>query len=384
MVDLHTHLASHIPYGFMLRGGTPSDQPPANLPTYKHTFEQQMYRQWLMNSGIKVFVDAGLVNIFKFEKEAAKDQILRQFEWTQKFVNENSDAFALAKTPMEAKQALDNGKIVFVRALEGAEFLVSSPDDVKYWKSLGVAMIGPIHLVDNMYGDASIMPGGKGILNPLGSWRRLFNPQKRKGLTELGKKAVNMLLDEGIIVDLAHMSPESTDQSIAIHEKRNLPVIMSHGYLREIRNDPRGLTKQQVQKIYELQGMIAITSGEGMLHPHDSDFAGKGEDYCKNTIDDYLLHYKKLQQYVGEEAPIGWGSDANGFVSHFRPKYGQLGCFPMGKNSDKFLAHGLRGLFDLKAMFNFLDSQGIATEPIKNSSVRFLEVWQKLYDQANN
>ena len=383
MVDLHTHLAAHIPYGFMLNGQA-SDPLPEKLPTYKHTFDQQMYRNWLIESGIKVFVDAALMNIFVFDKEGAKEQILRQFAWSKNFINRNRDVFVLAKTPAQARLAMEKGKIVFVRALEGAEYLVSTQEDVDFWKSEGVAMIGPIHLADNMYGDASIMTGAKSILNPLGTFRRWFSPEKRQGLTGQGKKSIEYLLSAGIIVDMAHMSPKSTDQSLEIYEKMQLPPVMSHGYLKSIKNDPRGLSKLQLKRIYDLQGLIGITSGSGMLSPSDKELSSGHSEYCKDSIDDYLFHLEQFQKIVGMQAPLGWGSDANGFVSHFKPKYGELGCYPNQKSENLFANNGLRGLFDLKNMFDYMESKNINYDQIKNSGVRFIEIWEKLYNNSQS
>lgn len=383
VVDLHTHFASHIPYGFMLFGGTPADQPPAT-GTWKDKHQQQMYRDWLVASGIKIFVDAALVNIFQFDKEGAKKQVLQQFEYTANFIANNSDVFSLAKTPEEASKALDAGKIVFVRALEGAEFLVSTEEDLKFWRDQGVAMIGPIHLVDNMYGDASIMTGFTGILNPLGLYRSWFDPTKRQGLTADGKKAIRGLLEHGIIVDMAHMSMASTDQSIEIHKELNLPPIMSHGYLHVVRSDSRGLKFNHIRDIYELGGLIGITGGSDNISPLEQNSEQKNEHYCEKSIDDYMLHLKKLQALMGNHIPIGWASDANGFVNHFRPKYGEHGCYEMEQTDpNPILTHGMTGLMDLKFALDYIDQRLLKSEGIRNSHLRFLEIWQRLVDFAD-
>ena len=71
MVDLHTHLAAHLSYGFMLYDGTPESLPVVE-PSYNHTFQQQVFTDWIKKSGIKLFVNAALANVFSFDSKSAK------------------------------------------------------------------------------------------------------------------------------------------------------------------------------------------------------------------------------------------------------------------------------------------------------------------------
>jgi microsomal dipeptidase-like Zn-dependent dipeptidase len=374
IADLHTHLASHIPYGFMLTDGTPDSKPVAN-PDHNHTFQQQMYKDWLLKSGIKLYVNAALANVFAFKRGDAKEQILKQFAYSKKFIEKYPEHFVLATNPEQARTAIEAGKIVFVHALEGAEKLLESKEDVEFWAAQGVSMISPIHLADTDYGDASIMGGTKSVLNPWGLYRKVTG-EKRTGLSEKGKKAIHWLLDAGIIVDISHMSKKSVDHTLDIAEKNQKPVIMSHGILERVTANPRSNTDKQIQRIYAMGGMIAITSGRMLLHPTVPEMA---KDACAGSIDDYMIQYRELGNILDlNKEPVAWGSDFNGFVSHFRPKFGPDGCLAQKKGVHPILSHGLRTMKDLPLVFDYMKTQNVSHQPILQSAERYLQIWQRV------
>jgi len=384
-VDLHSHLASHLAYGFALRGGTPEDDPNLKIRS-DHTFEQNMYVSWMRQSNTRIFVAAAMVNVFGWSKKSAVKQIEKQMKYVEDFAARHPERFALAKNPSQARVALAQGKTVFVHALEGGEKLLDNREEVRKLARKGVAMIGPIHLGDNEYGEASIMTGTKSTINISGLWNRTFG-FSRMGLTKSGKRAVEMLIQEGIIVDLAHMSQNSTNQSLDIMEKFKAPPIMSHGMLKKIRPEERSLDREQVGRIYKLGGMIGITGARDLLVPT----ANKGivkfpKDYCPETADDYLIHYEDfLSHFPLKVGALGWASDFNGFVSHMKPKLGPQGCHHKkavigqrinGELITKFDVHGLAHSGQLPYLFNFLRSKGININPIESSAEKFLTIWE--------
>jgi len=383
VVDLHAHIASHLPYGFMLFGGTPTDQPSKEF-SYKHNHQQQMYVEWVRSSGIKIFVQAALVNIFGFTKDIAKRQIKEQLAYVENLVKDHADIFALARTPQEARVAIAKGKTVFVHALEGAEYLVDSKEEAETLYQQGVVMVGPIHLVDNEYGDASILKGFKKLLNWKGLITRGIVSSPGDGLTEKGKKAIEYLIEAGILVDMAHMSEVSTNQVLEISSHYFAPVIMSHGMLRGIRQEERGLTDVQLKAIYKNAGLIGLTGGLDYLNPSSDKIENKEvtlpADYCQHSIDDFNFHYDYFNKlFANEKYAVAWGSDANGFVSHYRPKYGEEGngmAAPVGSSNP----YNVRGMESLAYFPNFLKAlteMGKDTKALESSAEAFLRSWER-------
>jgi microsomal dipeptidase-like Zn-dependent dipeptidase len=385
-VDLHSHLTNHLPYGFLISGGGPEDKANPNL-TYRHTFDQHMYRQLVEESGTSIFVNAALVNIFSFSERSAIRQIKRQFDYLEEFVRRNSSKFVLARCPDEAREAIKNKKIVFVHALEGADYLLDSDANIEMLKKNGVAMVAPVHLSDNHYGAASIMVGAKAILNFKGLLKRAILNKKKRGLTRRGRDAIKRLAENGIIVDTAHMSPSALDDTLEVLEEMSIPLIMSHGGLYNIRREERGLTDEQVRNIYNAGGMIGINGGQDALEPLSPNHVELPEDYSPRTLDDFILHYNHLKTILHENQSVGWASDFNGLVSHYRPKYGPDGEFYKsarvgdrvdGIEINEFDVKGLQHAGSMKSFWKALDSRGVDLTHINSSAERFLTIWESV------
>ncbi|MBI2520405.1 MAG: membrane dipeptidase [Bdellovibrio sp.] len=381
VVDLHAHVASHIPYWFMLFGGDPESAVSSDL-TYDHGHHQVMNLELLKKSGVKIYVQATLVNILGLTKSIAEKQVLEQLEYVGNLVKQHSADFAVAHNPAEARAIIAQGKIAFVHAFEGAEFLIDTVEDAQAWQKRGVAMIGPIHLGDNQYGDSAVMKGRLVVVNLLGWFKRTFWPSSRQGLSPLGQTAIQNMFKAGIIVDTAHMSDLSLDETLTAAKSVQLPIIMSHGYVRDIRAEERGLTNQQIKDIYSLGGMIAVTGATFMLQPHTPLTPPLPETHCDRSIDDYLLHIHHLEKQLGLNAvPIALGTDFNGFVPHFRPKYGDEGCQPVSalkRAPLPFDVQGLAGPHLLPSMFEYLEKESVGVDSYQQSGERFLQIWERV------
>ncbi len=375
LVDLHAHLAVHLPFWFMLFGGDPEKASSPKL-TYSHAHHQHMNVDLLKKSGVKIYVQAALVNSFGCSKAKAEKQVLEQLEYVENVAKRHANDFAVAHTPEEARSIIAQGKMALIHALEGAEFLIDSVDDARFWRKRGVAMIAPIHLTDNEYGDASIMSGIKAVVNWKGWLKRAFWPSSRHGLTVLGKVAINNLLKAGIIIDTAHMSEQSLDQTLGLTATAKMPTIMSHGFVRQIRQEERGLTDRQIKSIYDLGGMLAITAGLPMLHPHGPLTPPVSSDHCQGSVDDYLLHVQHLEKLLGVNTqPMALGTDFNGFVAHLRPKCGAA--------LTDFDRQGLAGPHLIPSMMDYLKNKNVGVESYNRSAERFLQIWEQAVVHAD-
>ena len=386
IADLHSHPAMHLSYGFLMDGKSPDDPPNEGI-TPEHARLQHMYKEWLVQSGVKLYVAAAIPNIFAFNKESARQQVIEQMKYVEDFVERYSQHFYLAKDPQSAREKILEGKIVFVHAFEGGEFLVDTLEEAKEWSRQGVAMIGPIHLVDNFYGEASIIPGGKSILNWRGVlWRRFLNAKPR-GLTTLGNQAMSHLFNAGIIIDTAHMNDVSMDQTLSLAEKIQVPLISSHGYLRKFRDEDRSWTEEQIERFKKLGGLLAITLAPKSL----LDYPGPADDSikCQLGLGNYARQFSYLSDRLGGQEPIAYGSDFNGMVDHFYPC--QKESWPLATETldttiTSFWSQGLRHPGDLPAFKQALNAElakiGKDTSAHDQSAERFLTIWEKALEYS--
>ncbi|SHN17100.1 dipeptidase [Gracilibacillus kekensis] len=123
------------------------------------------------------------------------------------------------------------------------------------------------------------------------------------GLTDFGKKVIQLANQEKVWIDLAHISTQGFNDAIELANH----VIVSHANSRKICDHARNLDDEQIKKIIEKNGLIGITFVK--------DFVVKKE---KATIADLIYHIAHFIQ-MGAEDHIVFGSDFDGtdqFIEH--------------------------------------------------------------------
>ena len=117
------------------------------------------------------------------------------------------------------------------------------------------------------------------------------------GLTEFGIKAVQMLEESSIIVDVSHAS-EQLFYDVCDYSKK--PFIATHSNSKKICNNKRNLTDSQFKEIAERGGLVGIT------------FCKKFLSECSEVnYDDVLKHVYRFLELGGEKT-ISIGSDFDG------------------------------------------------------------------------
>ena len=128
---------------------------------------------------------------------------------------------------------------------------------------------------------------GRGVLSP-GS----------EGLTELGKKALPLLEEAGIVIDISHASPELFWDVQALAKK---PFVASHSNAKAICSHPRNLTDEQFLAVKEGGGLVGLNFFRGFLN-NTPEEAG---------MTDILRHAEHFLSLGGEDV-VAMGSDFDG------------------------------------------------------------------------
>jgi len=145
-----------------------------------------------------------------------------------------------------------------VIALEGADFMTSLAD-VDKAHDMGISSIMP------QYNKPNALTG-------------------EDGLTDLGRQAVQRMLDRGMIVDLAHSNPAVRGDIFDIAEDagKGELVAYSHGALAEDiaadsqfsqHADRRGLAPEELGRIIKLEGIVGL----GVTKPFTQSIDGLAE-----------------------------------------------------------------------------------------------------------
>ncbi|HQZ94996.1 MAG TPA: dipeptidase [Pyrinomonadaceae bacterium] len=144
--------------------------------------------------------------------------------------------------------------------IEGAHALDGKLENVDVFFDAGFRMMSPSHFFDNEVGGSA-----HGV--------------EKYGLTELGKSVVRRMESKGMIVDLAHASPKTIDDVLAIATK---PVAVSHTGVRGTCDNQRNLTDDQLRRIAATGGVIGIGFWDTAVCGDDAKAVARAIRYAVN------------------------------------------------------------------------------------------------------
>jgi microsomal dipeptidase-like Zn-dependent dipeptidase len=268
--------------------------------------------------------------------------------------------YRIVRTPQEAREVISSGKLAVVLGIE-VDYLFGcrSENDLdtnslraaldRYF-ALGVRHFFPIHFDNNGFGGVAFQneldrDASGGIdLNPTrvysittedGTAEGYSYRGGRKnisGLTALGKTLVNELMKRGMLVDVDHMSFRSRSDALDIAEQRKCPVISSHvGFVEISTNDKRhegNMVPGEVERIRAVGGIMAPIVHQGNLDQIVTwENAGQTTvtHGCGNTSETWVQAYLYAVAKSGG-APVGIGTDMNGFAGLPGPRFGAESC----------------------------------------------------------
>ncbi len=134
-------------------------------------------------------------------------------------------------------------KVAGLLAIEGLHALNGKMESVDTLFAAGYRMFGLTHFFDN-----EVASSAHGVLH--------------EGLTPFGRSVIARMDSLGIIVDLAHSSPKTIDEVLAIATR---PMVVSHTGVAATCPGPRNLTDEQLRAIAAKGGLIGIGYWDGAV-----------------------------------------------------------------------------------------------------------------------
>ncbi len=144
-----------------------------------------------------------------------------------------------------AKRPFPSGGIL---AIEGAQALNGDPANVDTLYAAGYRMLGLTHFYDTPFAGSAH------------GWRK-------GGLTAKGLDLLIRMAGHGMILDVAHLSPQALDDVLTIWQR---PLLMSHGGVRATCDNPRNLADDQIRAIAATGGVMGVgywQTAVGGRHP---------------------------------------------------------------------------------------------------------------------
>ncbi len=245
-------------------------------------------------------------------------------------VRENPDRVVAVRSAGDLDAVERGEKIGLLLSLEGVEQFGYEVWPAEAFWELGVRMASLTWNRRNPFADGVVETGG---------------------LSRLGERLVDRLVELGVILDLAHASPATFDEVLA--RTGGAPVLVSHAACRAVNDHPRNVDDDRLRALAERDGLLGI-----MLHP-------LAIDHEQRTITRVADHLEHAASAMGIEH-VCLGGDFVQRLSRVLPPSGPLpdGLMPAGLDEGSAI-EGLAGPEDYPALGAALASRGWASADIE-------------------
>jgi microsomal dipeptidase-like Zn-dependent dipeptidase len=308
----------------------------------------------------------------------------------------NNGWYQVADSPADARRIIARGGLAVVLGLEIDSLFnchdhqcspQSVHDALVDYRNKGVRHVFPIHLFDNAFGGTAVSRDffnfGSAVVNHdllhvrdctsagyefhfgeasveanalMASMAKFFGidyphyPSGAKGqcnerpLSDLGKTLIAELMDNGMLIDVDHMSTRARADTLALATSRKYPGLVSghSGFVEQLHGEIKHegqLTKAEVETVLALGGVIAPILHQGD-HQELDDFptptgAAAIPNDCAHSAKSFVQAYRYAVAELKSKSQrpgIGFGSDINGFAGMPAPRFGPYAC---GGDSDR-------------------------------------------------
>ena len=298
------------------------------LPEYKFTTDCRTVKCLL--PVLKLIIPGYLDKIEKpAPPESAFDTTIRIMnDFENNILSDVNNDMCIAKDYNDMILKLNEGKRVYLHAIEGANSLGNNHadpqtylDNLQNFSERGVCMITIAHLFPNDIASCinSFPPDLKFLL----CYKGPTNSQP--GLSDIGKRVVERMLELGIIVDLTHCSFESRDDVYAINNARGTnkrALVYSHVGSNSQHEHPMNPRDKDIIEIVNSKGVIGTIFNKFWLtgtykKPWDCNFNDKGIPDIVQTLESTVKQIETLFPNNPDINPCDYlaiGSDFDGFV----------------------------------------------------------------------
>jgi microsomal dipeptidase-like Zn-dependent dipeptidase len=255
------------------------------------------------------------------------DDLLDQLDEVEKHVaaRHGSDV-AVATDRRRLDEARRERKLALVHCVEGGFHLGPTPEHVgraiERLAGRGVAYITLAHLIwRGIATDAPALP----FLSDE-EYRRWL-PQPDEGLSELGRAAVEAMVRERVLIDLAHMSERSLRDTFELLDRldpeRSVPVLASHAGYR-FGSQEYMLDADAIERIAARDGVVGLIFARHQIEDGLPRADGRRTRLSKKrrfeaSFGTLCRHIDEIHRIAGSHRQTAIGSDLDGFIKPTLP-----------------------------------------------------------------
>lgn len=287
------------------------------------------------------FIKGGLFGaIFVIYLDAFKDPnpeetFFRSLRAMSEELYHSRDLVHIIKNLEDFEKAKSENKFATLLGIEGLPGIGSNLDYIYLLERLGVRHIGMTWNEENAFAT-----GQKGDIN--------------RGLTNLGIKAVEIIENLGILLDVSHAN-DKTFWDIAKYSKK--PFFASHSNARTLCSSMRNLTDDQILCIGERNGMVGLNSYHYFVSREEKE----------KNLEMLINHLEYIAEKIGLDK-VGFGFD---FAEYYSTP----------DDEDE----GLEGIHDVTEIPNVkkaLEKRGYSKEEIENISYKnFISFFERVREK---
>jgi len=176
--------------------------------------------------------------------EAAR-MALEQFDLFDEMVRRYSDVFEAARTADDVERIHRSGKIAALLGIEGGHVIENSLEKLNLFYRRGARYMGLTHTETTDWADSST------------------DEPRHGGLSEFGEAVVLEMNRLGMLVDLAHTSPDCMRDALRVSRA---PVIISHASAYAVAPHARNVPDDVLRLLAAKDGVMCVTFFSGYLH----------------------------------------------------------------------------------------------------------------------
>jgi membrane dipeptidase len=182
---------------------------------------------------------------------AIRDTI-EQIDIVKRLVKAYPNDLALARTADDIVRIHKTGKVASLIGIEGGHQIGGSLAALRQFYDLGARYMTLAHFKNNEFADSAT------------------DDPKWHGLNDFGRTVVHEMNRLGMLVDLAHVSPETMRAAI---QASRAPVIFSHSDARALSDHPRNVPDDVLRMMPANGGVVMVNFFSGHLSDADRQWA---------------------------------------------------------------------------------------------------------------
>lgn len=303
------------------------------------------------------------------EPDAATRYALEMLSGVMDTLDAHPDQASLVKSPSEAREAIDSGRLAIAIGMENASPIQRSLPLLREFHRLGVSYITLTHNGDNELADAA------------------SHGTRWGGLSPFGREVVAEMNRLGIMIDLSHAHDRTFWDAL---EASAAPIMATHSCCRELCPHRRNLTDDMLRALGESGGYVGINFYPSFLSPRflanpdeaalmdeadriDAEFRADTSNKSK------LLAWQQVQDRLLEI----WRPGVREVADHIDRAVSLAGEDHVGIGSDydgiEVGPEGLENISCMGALAEELSRRGYSAELIKKiAGANLLAYWEKV------